>query len=200
MRLKKQFDTLIPLLIAVICFTSLAQYGQYSARSLLKKKIFYVANGKIGSCEYWSLPLGKFDCTLNKYFPGEGEIDIQATLNFAVLSSNYIEGWGYGERGKVGSEAHFAIADGDSVKVIGLDDIDYIFNNGKMVKLKNQEATPLILSCYVNKLNVRRMQIMIWRYDKKFHELKHFKDINNVTAFSFTKQGALRALKANKGN
>lgn len=173
-----------------------AQYGQYSTRSLLEKKIYYVANGKIGSAGYWSLPVGKFDCSLRRYFAGEDTVSVNATVNFALLSSGYIEGRGYGDRGKTSAEALFTIQDGDTLKELMLEDIDYVYQSGGMIKPKTGAACPLVLKCEINQLTVRRMQIMIWRYDKKFHELKHLKDIEGVTAFSFTKAGAYRALKA----
>lgn len=184
--------------IIALCFCTFAQWSLYQQRSLLEKKVYYIANGRIGSCTFWSLPLGRFDCTLNRYFAGEGKIDIEATLNFALLSSGYIEGNGFGSRGKAGAEAQFAIEDGDSLKVLELEDIDYIYYSGRLVKPKNKPACPLILLCEVNRLTIRRMQVMIWNYNQKYHELKHFKDVDMVTAFSFTKNGAYRALQAQK--
>lgn len=190
--------SIVFLTVLSICICSLAQYGVYTARSLLEKKIFYIANGKMGTCSFWSLHLGKFDCTLNRYFTGEGNLDIQGTLNFALLSSAYIEAKGYGERGKMGAEGQLAIENGDSLKALDLSEIDYVYDSGKMVKLKDGEARPLILKCEKNRHKILRMKIMIWNYDKKYKELKHFKDIDGVTAFSFTKQGAYRALKTSK--
>ncbi len=175
-----------------------SQYSQYSTRSLLEKKIYYVANGKISSASFWALPLGKFDCTLYRYFPGEDKVNIEAAVNFSLLSSGYVEGSGYGERGKTTAEAQFAIQEGDSVKILELGEIDYIYDNGKMVKPKNGAAQPLILSCEVNNMTIRRMKIMIWLYNKKYKELKHSKDIDMIRAFSFTKNGAIQALKAQK--
>ncbi len=190
-------SVIISIILFVVISVS-AQYSQYSQRSLLEKKVFYVANNKIGSAKFWALPLGKFDCTLNRYFPGEGKINIAAAMNFSLLSSGYIEGTGYGERGKATGEAQFAIQDGDSIKPLELGDISYVFDRGKQVKLRDGTTHPLILNCEINNLTIRRMSIMIWFYDKKFGELKHSKDVPLISAFSFTKEGALRALKANK--
>ena len=193
-----RFRTIVLLTVLSICIYSLAQHGIYTARSLLEKKIYYVANGKMSTCSFWSLHLGKFDCTLSRYFAGEGDVDIEGTLNFALLSSAYIEAKGYGVRGKMGAEGQFAIEDGDSIKVLDLSEIDYVYDSGKMVKVKNGNAYPLILACEKNRHKILRMKIMIWSYDKKYKELKHFKDIDMVTAFSFTKEGAYRALKTGK--
>ncbi|MGD9200194.1 MAG: hypothetical protein PVI26_01410 [Chitinispirillia bacterium] len=187
------------LVIFALKISTYAQYGQYSSRSLLEKKIYYIANGKINTCNYWSLPLGRYDCTLNRFFAGEGKIDVEATLNFTMLSSGYVEGHGYGTKGKIGSEARFAYENGDSLVPIDLKEIDYVYDGGRTVKLINQPESPLILSCEANRLSINSMKIMIWVYDKTFHELKHTKDVDHVTAFSFTKEGAVRALKAQGG-
>ncbi len=184
--------------IFVICIGTYAQYGQYSQRSLLEKRVYYVANGKIGSAIYWSVPVGTFDCTLNRYFPGEDSVSIEAAINFAMLSSGYVEGKGYGSRGKTSAEAQFVIQDSEGLKELDLSDIDYVYMNGGKVKPKKSAACPLILKCEGNQFTIRRMKIMIWLYDKKFKELKHSKDIDMITAFSFTKEGAYRALKAQR--
>lgn len=186
------------LVIFALTITTYAQYGQFSTRSLLEKKIYYIANGKIGTCSYWSVPLGKFDCTLNRYFAGEGKIDVQATMNFTMLSSGYVEGHGYGTKGKIGSEAQFVYEDGDSLIPIALKDIEYVYDNGRTVKLKNKPECPLVLSCEANTFSINKMQIMIWVYDKKFNELKHKEDIDHITAFAFTQANAARALKAQR--
>lgn len=191
---------IIVLSVITLCFNTFAQYGQYSTRSLLEKKIYYVANGKIGSATFWSLPIGKFDCNLRRYYPGEDTINVEAAINFAVLSSGYIEGSGYGTKGVTRADAQFVIQDGDSLKVLDLGDIDYIYQSGGMVKPKKGTTCPLVLFCEANNFTIRRMKIMIWSYDKKYHELKHFKDIDMVTAFSFTKDGAYRALKAQRSS
>lgn len=190
--------SIVLLSVISVCIWAFAQYGIYTARSLLEKRVYYVANGKMGTCSFWSLHLGKFDCTLNRYFAGEGNVDIEGTLNFALLSSAYIEARGYGARGKMGAEGQFAVEDGDSVRILDLSEIDYVYDSGKMVKIKNDKACPLILTCEKNRHRILRMKIMIWTYDKKYKELKHFKDIDMVTAFSFTKEGAYRALKTGK--
>ncbi len=188
-------------IIFTVCMNSFAQYGQYSQRSLLEKKIYYVANGKIGSASFWSLPVGKFDCTLRRYFPGEDTVQVNASINFAILSSGYVEGQGYGDRGKIGAEAQFVIQYGGTSKKLEFSDIDYVYQSGGMIKPKKGAACPLVLSCEGrNSLTIRRMQIMIWMYDNKFKELKHSKDVPNVTAFSFTKEGAYRALKAQRAS
>lgn len=185
-------------IVGVLSVVAFAQYGQYSSRSLLEKKVFYVAGGKIGSASFWSLPIGRFDCKLNRYFPGEDTIQVDASINFALLSSGYIDGSGYGSKGKIGAMANFAVQDGDTLKKLELADIEYVYQNGATVKPKGKPACPLLVMCETpkNQFTIRSMQIMLWRYDNTFKELKHDKDVGEISAFAFTQAEAQRAANA----
>ena len=170
--------------------------SQYAQRSLLEKSIFFINNGKIESAKYWSVPIGKASCKLAREFAGEGKVTFDAEMNFALLSSGYIEGNGYGTRGKCGAEAQFILKETDSVnKQIDLGDIDYVYENGAKVRLKNGISADLLVKCEGNVFTISSMDIMIWIYDNTFKELKHSKDISGISAFAFTKEGAARALK-----
>jgi hypothetical protein len=171
-------------------------FAQYSQRSLLEKDIYFINNGKVQTAKYWSLPIGKSAVKITREFPGEGKVSIDAEMNFALISSGYIEGNGYGSRGKCGSEAHFFIKEGDTAKAIDLGEIDYIFEDGAKVRLKTGTVAELWVNCETNEFTISGMDIMIWIYDNFYKELKHSKDINGISAFSFTKDGAVRALKA----
>ncbi len=178
-----------------------AQYGQgqYQTRSLLEKKIFYIYNDKIQSSKYWSIPLGTFELTLNQKFPGEGLVSFGANINFALLSSGYIEGTGYGERGKASASANYAVEDGDTLRTLEFSDIEYVYMNGSKVKLKDKKETEeLYIKCDKNKVQSKKISIMIWRFDNTFKELKHDKDIDRIIGFAFTKENALKALKIHK--
>ncbi|MFP4418257.1 MAG: hypothetical protein ACOC4C_05260 [Fibrobacterota bacterium] len=182
--------------IFTIAFGALAQYGQYSSRSLLKKKIYYVSGGKIGTAEFWALHLGSHDVKLAKEFPGEGTIDVDASINFSLLSSGYIEGKGYSERGKITASAQLAQIVGEDAKDIEMDSIDFVTANGRKVKTLNGEAGTLVLHAENdNRKVIRQMLLREFYYDKAFSELKFDKDFP-IQAFSFTKAGAQKALKA----
>jgi hypothetical protein len=183
------------ILLLVVSFSniSFAQYGELSIRSLLEKKIYFLADGKVGNADYWSIPLGTFDCKLSRPFPGEGKVEFSANLNFSLISSGYIEGNGYGSRGKTNAEGYFVIDDGDSVKQLDFNDIDYIYDYGNRVVLSDGKEHKLYVYCEGNKNEPYGLQIMIWNYNKKFSELKHFKDFKDLSAFSFTKSGFAKA-------
>ncbi|MBD3393754.1 MAG: hypothetical protein GF418_16605 [Chitinivibrionales bacterium] len=173
-----------------------AQYGPYNSRGLLEKKLYYVdENGKAGTCEFWSLYLGKHSCKITKPFPGEGDVVLDAEVNFNFLSSLYIEGKGYSSRGKIDVDAKFAVPEGDGLKDIEPEQIEYVYDYGAKVKVSNGDVTDLYLHPEGNKLPIRRMLVRIFTYDKKYKSLDFARDIA-IKAFSFSKAGIQDAMRA----
>jgi hypothetical protein len=189
--------TLAGLIIIMLMSAGFAQYGQYSTRSLLEKKIFYVnTDGKIGTASFWALYLGDHSAVIPKHIPGKGEVPIDAQVNFSLLSSGYIEGKGYSSKGKIDAAADFAVSGPDSTVGLDLEEIDYVYTYGRKVKPADAEATDLILRAEeTNNLTIKRMLLREFRYDKTYNELKFAEDIP-IKAFSFTKAGAQRAAAA----
>lgn len=184
------------LIILTTTISTFAQYGQYSSRSLLKKTIYYVSGGKIGSAEFWALHLGNHEVKLAKKFPGEGIVPLDAQINFSLLSSGYIEGKGYSSRGKIEASAHLGTIVNDSVQDLVIDSIDYVSQNGRKIKMVDGEPTVMILHTENdNRKVIREMLLREFYFDKVYSELKFKKDIP-IQAFSFSKAGAQRALKA----
>ncbi len=195
MRIFKKL-TICGMIILATTISVFAQHGQYSSRSLLEKTIYYVSNGKIGTTKFWALHLGSHDVKLAKKFPGEGIVPLNAQINFSLLSSGYIEGKGYSSRGKIDASANLGIITDDTVKEIQLDSIDYVTQNGRMVKPINGERTTLIIHTENdNRKVIRELLLREFYYDKAYDELK-FKEDVKIQAFAFTKAGAQRALKA----
>ncbi|MBD3317683.1 MAG: hypothetical protein GF344_18000 [Chitinivibrionales bacterium] len=185
--------------VALVCvYGAGAQYGQYSSRALLEKKIYYVKDGTIGQCAFWSLYLGDHESKVPMHVAGEGEVIVDANVNYNLMSSGYIEGHGYSSRGKVTTRGKFGVTEGDGVLPIPLDSIDYVSSYGRRVKPLGREDTTLILiAAGMNNLHIRRLLLRKFRYDKQYGELKPDGDIP-IEAFSFTKKGAARALAAQK--
>jgi hypothetical protein len=173
-----------------------AQYGQYSSRGLLEKKIYYAdESGKVGMCSFWSLHLGKHSCKLTKTFPGEGNVSIDAEVNFNFLSSLYIEGKGYSSRGKVDAEAKFAVLEPEGgLKVIEPEQIESVSEYGNKIKTTGMETTALILLSQENRLTVNHMLIRIFVMDKETKDLKADKDVV-IKAFAFSKEELAKALQ-----
>ncbi len=189
------------LLISLSLFVGSAFSGmeQDQQRSLLKRNIYYVdLKGNVAKAEYWSIPLGTFDFTVDRKYPGEGVVSVEGSANLAFISSGYIEGSGYGDRGKVSVKAEFIVADGDSSKLVKLEDIDYVFMGGTQIKLKSGETKELKLEIEDPKNSVQAtgLSIMIWSFNKEWGELKHSKDVDRILGFSFTQAGAKAAYKA----
>ncbi len=196
MRRKRRIAALT-LFCSVLVSSISAQYGQYASRSLLEKKIYYVsAEGEVGSCDFWALYLGKHSAPLKKYYPGEGEVTVNSEVNFSLLSSSYIEGVGYSSRGKIKSEAEFAVSEGDSTRELTLDSISYVYKWGRMVKPVGEEPTELILEDESkNAHTIKRMTLRKFVFNKEFGELKFDKDLT-ISAFAFSKEGIRKAQKA----
>jgi hypothetical protein len=144
---------------------------------------------------FWSLYLGKHTCSLVKEYPGEGNVTISAEMNFNFLSSLYIEGKGFSNRGKMDAEAKFAVSDADTVKVIEPEQIEYIAEFGGKIKYSGSEMTDLILLAQSNRLTVNRMLLRSFYMDKETKDLKSDKDIA-IKAFAFSKDDLARAMKA----
>ena len=183
----------------IVFAASLFAQDEYAQRTLLKRTIYYVTgNGTVASANYWSIPMGNFDFTVQREYPGEGMVEVSGSANLSFISSGYIEGVGYGERGKMRVNADFCIEDGDTLKALALKDIDYIFYGGTKVKLNGGGTYDLYLEIEdpKNKVVAKGLSIMIYKFDKDWGELKHDKDIDRIIGISFTKDGAARAYKA----
>lgn len=181
---------------AVLVISAGILVAQYQSRSLLAKDLYYIENGKVETCKYWSLPLGRFQVKITQYFPGEGNVSFNAEMNYALLSSGYIEGSGYGDRGKAAANGMYAVQSGDTLRPIEFSEIDYVYMNGSKVKLSSlQEPVPLFIKSEGNKLQSRSISLMVWRMDEVYKELKHDKDIERIIGFAFTRENALKALK-----
>lgn len=172
-----------------------AQYGQFGSRGLLEKKMFYVdEDGKTGMCSFWSLNLGAHACKLENEYPGEGRIVVDAKVNFNFLSSMYVEGKGYSKRGKIDTDAKFAVADGEGVTIIEPEQIDYVANYGKIVKPDSSAPTALILVAQKNQCTINRMLLRVFVYDNTLKELKFDKDVA-IKAFAFSKESLQKVSK-----
>ena len=187
--------------VLVACFAASvsAQYGTYNTRGLLEKKLYFIdENGKTGDCTFWSLNLGKHSVTVLKELPGEGEVPLSAEVNFNFLSSLYIEGKGYGSRGKTDVDSKLAVPDGEGTKELEPEKIEYVFDYGARVKPSDGDVTDLILLPHKGEgQHIRRMLLRVYAYNAKYKELKFEKDVS-IQAFSFSQAGIREALAASK--
>lgn len=173
----------------------------YASRAMYEKTIYLIhTDGKIEKATYWSLPLGKAeDFTVKREYPGEGIVDVMCSANLSLISSGYIDGSGYGDRGKITVKAYFMVEKEGKLVRIDLEEIDYVYYGGTKVRLKNASADQelyIVIEDEVNKVQARGLKALIYAKEKPHNSLKHTKDIDALLGFSFTKEGALKGYKA----
>jgi hypothetical protein len=194
-----KFSRLLLLVAAAVLVSS----GAASAKSLLEKSVYWINpdNGKIDSSKYWKVFIGTYQAiTLVRKFPGEDSLPVNSDINLTVLSSGYIEGYGYTRKGRVDCMATFVIDTGAGAIKLPVDSIEYIFAGGAKVKPRGMRVCDLAIDVEGNKApGVKRM--MLTRYklvvDADERNLKPLGDVN-VSFFSFSKSGLAAAQKAEK--
>lgn len=107
-----------------------------SARSILERKMLYLsADNKTGETSYWFVFLGQHDCTLSRKYPGEGTVQVTGAMNLSLLSSGYIEGNGYSEKGKIDCLPTMKLKNEKGERAITIDSIDIIYEYGQKVRM-----------------------------------------------------------------
>lgn len=183
---------------AVICAA-----GQAGAKSLLEKSIYFInpGNGKIDSCKYWKIYIGTFKAvTLVRKFPGEDSLPVNSDINLTVLSSGYIEGYGYTKKGRVDCMASFVVDTGTGAVKLPVDSIEYVAASGVKVKPRNMKLCDLALDVEGNKLpGIRKLLLTKYKLvmDADERNLKPLGDLD-ITLFAFSKAAFAAAQKADK--
>jgi hypothetical protein len=186
----------------VVLFAFAAVYSQddLKQRSMMKKTVFYaMSDGKTASADYWQLQLGKFDVKVGRKYPGEGIVPIEGEVNIALLSGGYIEGNGYGDRGKLLVNADFAVKRDGKYETVRADSIDFIYYGGTKVKLKSSDKIEDLFLQIEDPSNIyqpKRFVLGIYAMDKQFGDLRHSNDITPLIGISFTAEGAKKAYEA----
>jgi hypothetical protein len=183
---------------AVIC-----ALGQAGAKSLLEKSVYFInpSNGKTDSCKYWKMYIGTFPAvTLVRKFPGEDSLPVNSDLNLTILSSGYIEGYGYTRKGRVDCMATFVVDTGTGAIKIPVDSVEFVIAGGEKVKPRNMKMCDLALDVEGNKLpGIQKILLtkykLVLDYDER--NLKPLGDLT-ITLFAFSKAALNAALKADK--
>lgn len=188
-------------LLLLISVSFLFSQDDESSRTMMKRTVYYVkTDGSVHKADYWSIPMGLFDITVVRDFPGEGEVKVDLGANLNFISSGYIEGVGAGERGKIYVKAEFGVMDGDSLVRVSLSDVDYIYMGGKKIKpIKGAEKDLYIMiEDPKNFVRPKRLGINVYWFDPGWGELQHKEDVYPIIAISFTEEGAKRGWAAAK--
>ena len=185
------------------CSLFLVISSAIDARSILEKKMYYIKDNKIGVCKFWSLYLGNHQISLMKKFPGEQLAPLETSLNLSLVSSGYIEGHGFSDRGKVesGADFYFKPATGDSGRAVPvIDSIDFVAQYGDVTRLVNGEKGILMLDVEGSEpIYPKSFKLRIYKMVNEYGaESLRTKAEIPISGFSFTKAGIQRALKARK--
>ncbi len=176
--------------------------GNISAKNLLEKSIFFLnpTTDKIDSSKYWKVFLGSYPATLERKFPGDEPAKFTCDINLTLLSSGYVEGYGYTRKGRVDCEAAMMSDSGSAARKINLDSVEYVFNNGQSLKMKNGPVLNFYLDAEGNKITVHK-KMTLTRYRLQIvDEDRNLKPNGDavVTWFAFTKSAVAAAQKADK--
>jgi hypothetical protein len=190
---------LLLLAASVLFFASAA-----GAKSLLEKSIYWVnpQTGKMDSTKYWKIYIGKYPAiTLVRKFPGEDSLPVNSDINLTVMSSGYIEGYGYTRKGRVDCMAVFVVDTGTGAIKLPVDSIEYMFAGGAKVKPRGIKVCDAAIDVEGNKVSgVKEMQLTKYKLviDVDERNLKPMGDFD-IDFFSFSKTGLAAAQKAQKG-
>jgi hypothetical protein len=187
---------------ALLAFAAGAVFAQ-GTKGMIESKAWYVdTDKKLHEMSYWRVYLGDYDVKLKRNYPGEGQIEVPAGMNFQLFpagpNKGFIEGNGQSTKGKVSSLPGMRIVsgggDGEEIK---MEEIDYIYDYGTKVALKDGRKGNFMIGAEGGGLlEVKRFQLSEYKKEKgRFgeEELKEIKDRLPVIGISFTKEGAARA-------
>jgi hypothetical protein len=187
---------------ALLAFAAGAVFAQ-GTKGMIESKAWYVdTDKKVRDMSYWRVYLGDYDVKLKRNYPGEGQIEINAGMNFQLFpagpNKGFIEGNGQSIKGKVQSLPGMRIvAGGGDGEEIKMEEIDYIYDYGTKVALKDGRKGGFMIGPENGGvLEVKRFQLSEYKKEKgRFgeEELKEIKDRVPVIGLSFTKEGATRA-------
>ncbi len=186
---------------ALLVFAAGAVFAQ--TKGMIESKAWYVGSDKkVQEMSYWRIYLGDYDVKLKRNYPGEGQIELSAGMNFQLFpagpSKGFIEGNGQSIKGKVSSLPGMRIVSGGGEgEEIKMDVIDYIYDYGTKVALKDGRKGDFMIGAEGGGLlEVKRFQLSVYKKEKgKFgeEELKEVTDRLPIIGISFTKEGATRA-------
>lgn len=169
------------------------------ARNILEKKMYYLNNtNKTSQARFWVVYLGNHDVKLTRNIPGEGNVTVDASVNLQLISSGYVEGNGYGSKGKVDCLPTMMINNGQEEKRIVLDSVDYIYDFGRKVRLLSGETGDLFLDVEGNKVIAKKFLLREYKLTEYYGEqiLKEGSQETPIMGISLTQDGMVRGQKA----
>jgi len=175
---------------------------QETTRGLLERKVWVIdPNKKVTEATFWSVFLGTYDMSLTRDFPGEGSITFPASINYMLLSSGYIEGNGAGARGPVRKllPAMLISVGGGEPATIGIGDIDYIYDWGTKVALRDGRKGDFMMNAEGKPTEIKRFAIREFRqvmsHGEKVLNSTAVGEDKPIVAIAFSKEAAAKAAR-----
>ncbi len=142
--------------------------------------------------------LGNYDVKLTRKFPGEPEGLIDASVNYQLLSSGYIEGNGYSAKGKIDAKPAMLISNANGERKIDMDSIDYIYDFGSKVAMINGETGDFYMDIEGTKTATKKFLMREYKLTDYFGEeiLKEGSTEIPLAVIVLSKDGINRAKKA----
>jgi len=187
-------------LVVLACAVCLCA-GSVSAKSLLEKKLFFFNQaGKADSSVYWKIFLGSYPATLERKFPGEDSMPVNTDLNLTLLSSGYIEAYGYTRKGRVDCNGGFMTDSAGSVRSAAVDSMEYMISNATQAKIKAKGLIKVFVDLEGNKITLNKPLALTKYKLVVVDEDRNLKPAGDETVgfFAFSKPALLAAQKAEK--
>ncbi|MDG5814996.1 hypothetical protein QA601_07905 [Chitinispirillales bacterium ANBcel5] len=184
-------------LIAVFALLFIGATASFS-RSIIEKRMWYLTtDNQIEEARFWALYLGNHEIQLTRRFPGEGEVEVEANMNFQILSSGYAEGNGASTRGRVDCHPTIMISTEEGKERIQIDSIDYIYDFGDKVVLNDGTRGDFVLDAENNIVSPNRFLLRKYALMEVHGEqvLSNSADEVIIMAVAFSREGILKAQK-----
>jgi len=196
--MKKVVFTLMALAIFSMSFAQSA--AEFRQRVMTESKVhFTMLDGRVQTADFWQLKLGRFEVDLVRSFPGQGNLPVNGNVNIMFMSGGYLEGNGFGNRGRINANAEFAVKRNGDFQMIRQEAIEYIFFGGSRVKLVEAEEEEDLFIFIESKENVyqaKDFSLSIFVNNRATRELELRDDIEGITAIAFTAERARRGHQA----
>ncbi|MCL2844214.1 MAG: hypothetical protein FWE23_02010 [Chitinivibrionia bacterium] len=185
----------IALIISVFFTISFAQSAaDFRQRAMTQSTVhFTTSDGRVQTADFWQLKLGRFEVDLVRRFPGEGDVAVNGNVNIMFMSGGYLEGNGFGNRGRINSTAEFAVRRDGGFQMVRQEAIEYIFFGGTRVKLidgAGEEDLYIFIENDQNIYRARDFTLAIFVNNRATRELELTNDIEGITAIAFTAERA----------
>jgi len=186
----------LSVMVLVVC----ASFQAQAMKGLLEKRAYYVTKAKSGELVFWVIFLGGYDCSLIRKYPGEDSLPIKATVNYSMLSSGYIEGNGYSNKGKIASTAKLAIKDASGMRDVPMDSVDAIYDYGRKIRLSDGTEGEVLLDIEGSMSPAKKALLRGYKFTERDGEksLKEDPTLSDVPlyGFAFTKEAYERLKKS----